>query len=137
MQIFDVLSNCSELVRGVAWKGFDDGWRWWRWLCHITGIETELDLRTADRDVLIDIIIRQQAVIEGLKKRVTQLSGGWIRRTREVIDLSQITEVPDRCFSHLVPGKSLPSRQGKLVGRGSYDVPGRFVLCEREWADLR
>ena len=47
------------------------GWQ----LCHITGMETESDLRTADRDTLIAIIIRQQAIIEGLEKRVAQLEG--------------------------------------------------------------
>ena len=34
-----------------------------------------IDLRTADRDVLIGIIIRQQAIIERLEKRIAQLEG--------------------------------------------------------------
>ena len=38
-------------------------------------METESDLRTADRDTLIAIIIRQQAIIESLEKRVAQLEG--------------------------------------------------------------
>ena len=45
-------------------------------------METESDLRTADRDTLIalivqqrDLIIRQQALIESLEKRVAQLEG--------------------------------------------------------------
>ena len=38
-------------------------------------METGTDLRTADRDTLIAIIIRQQAIIESLEKRVGQLEG--------------------------------------------------------------
>ena len=38
-------------------------------------MEHEIDLTTADRDVLIDIIMRQQAIIERLEKRVAQLEG--------------------------------------------------------------
>ena len=38
-------------------------------------MDGEIDLRTADRDVLIGIIIRQQAVIERLEKRIAQLEG--------------------------------------------------------------
>ena len=38
-------------------------------------METGIDLRTADRDTLIAIIIRQQAIIENLEKRVAQLEG--------------------------------------------------------------
>ena len=45
-------------------------------------METGIDLRTADRDTLIalivqqrDLIIRQQAIIESLEKRVAQLEG--------------------------------------------------------------
>ena len=52
------------------------------WLCHITGMDSETDLSTADRDVLIAIVIRQeaiiarqQAIIEGLEQRVAQLEG--------------------------------------------------------------
>ena len=47
--------------------------RWW--LCHIVGMDTEIDLKTADRDVLIAIIVRQQAIIERLEKRIAQLEG--------------------------------------------------------------
>ena len=35
----------------------------------------EIDLTTADRDVLIDIILRQQAIIERLEKRIAQPEG--------------------------------------------------------------
>ena len=38
-------------------------------------MEREIDLATANRDVLIGIIVRQQAIIEGLEKRVAQLEG--------------------------------------------------------------
>ena len=38
-------------------------------------MDTETDLRTAHRDVLIGIIIRQQAIIEELEKRIAQLEG--------------------------------------------------------------
>ncbi len=44
-------------------------------LCHIVGMDTEIDLKTADRDVLIAIIVRQQAIIERLEKRIAQLEG--------------------------------------------------------------
>ena len=47
--------------------------RWW--LCHIVGMDTEIDLKTADRDVLIAIIVRQQAIIERLEKRIGQFEG--------------------------------------------------------------
>ena len=38
-------------------------------------MDGEIDLRTVDRDVLIGIIIRQQAIIERLEKRVAQSEG--------------------------------------------------------------
>ena len=38
-------------------------------------MEHEIDLTTADRDVLIGIIVRQQAIIERLEKRIAQLEG--------------------------------------------------------------
>ena len=38
-------------------------------------MEREIDLATADRDVLIGIIVRQQASIERLGKRIAQLEG--------------------------------------------------------------
>ena len=38
-------------------------------------MDGEIDLRTADRDVLIGVIIRQQAIIEQLDKRIAQLEG--------------------------------------------------------------
>ena len=38
-------------------------------------METGIDLRTADRDTLIAIIMRQQAIIDQLEKRVAQLEG--------------------------------------------------------------
>ncbi len=39
------------------------------------GIDREIDLKTADRDVLIAIIVRQQVIIERLEKRIAQLEG--------------------------------------------------------------
>ena len=42
---------------------------------NIRGMDAQTDLRTADREVLIDIIIRQQAIIESLEKRIAQLEG--------------------------------------------------------------
>ena len=45
-------------------------------------MNAEFDLRTADRDTLIGIIIRQQAIMESLEKRVAQLEGRAIRRRR-------------------------------------------------------
>ena len=38
-------------------------------------MEKEIDLATASRDVLTGIILRQQAVIEGLEKRIAELEG--------------------------------------------------------------
>ena len=38
-------------------------------------MDGEIDLTTADRDVLIAIIVRQQAIIESLEKRIAQLEG--------------------------------------------------------------
>ena len=38
-------------------------------------MDKEIDLKTADRDVLIAIIVRQQAIIERLEKRIAQLEG--------------------------------------------------------------
>ena len=38
-------------------------------------MDAEIDLSTADWDVLIAIIERQQAIIEGLEKRIAQLEG--------------------------------------------------------------
>ena len=38
-------------------------------------MDREIDLATADRDVLIAIIVRQQAIIERLEKRIAQLEG--------------------------------------------------------------
>ncbi len=38
-------------------------------------MDKEIDLTTADRDVLIAIIVRQQAIIESLEKRIPQLEG--------------------------------------------------------------
>ena len=124
-------------------------------------MDGEIDLTTADRDVLIGIIVRQQALIESLEKRVaplegrvrsdgsrrmpglkskaerkpaqpkkprkprphgfararmtptqrvehvveqcpdcgTQLSGGWAQRTREVVDLPQVSvEVTEHVY---------------------------------------
>ena len=38
-------------------------------------MDTEIDLRTADRDVLIGIIVRQQAIIERLEKCIALWKG--------------------------------------------------------------
>ena len=38
-------------------------------------MDREIDLKTADRDVLIAIIVRQQVIIERLEKRIAQLEG--------------------------------------------------------------
>ena len=38
-------------------------------------MERKVDLSTASRDVLIEIITRQQAIIEGLERRIAQLEG--------------------------------------------------------------
>ena len=38
-------------------------------------MDPEIDLITADRDVLIGIIVRQQAIIERLEERIAQLEG--------------------------------------------------------------
>ena len=50
-------------------------WRWRCGLCHIPDMGVENDLEAADRDVLIAVIVREQAVIEGLEKRVAHLEG--------------------------------------------------------------
>ena len=42
---------------------------------NMRGMDAQTDLRTADREVLIEIIIRQQAIIESLEKRIAQLEG--------------------------------------------------------------
>ena len=38
-------------------------------------MDQEIDLQTADRDVLIAIIVRQQVIIERLEQRIAQLEG--------------------------------------------------------------
>jgi hypothetical protein len=43
-------------------------------------VDAEIDLSITNRDVLTGIIVRQQAVIEGLEKRVAQLEGQAKRR---------------------------------------------------------
>ena len=50
------------------------------WLCHIQGMDTEVDLTTVDRDVLIAIIAELQAVIERLQR--TDCRTGGHRRNR-------------------------------------------------------
>ena len=50
-------------------------------------MDREIDLTSADRDTLIAIIVRQQAIIERLEQRIAQLeglakSGGWQRNAR-------------------------------------------------------
>ena len=50
-------------------------WHGWRWLCHIQGVDTEVDLTTVDRAVLIAIIAELQAVIERLQRWIAELEG--------------------------------------------------------------
>ena len=38
-------------------------------------MEKDIDIATASRDVVIGIIVGQQAVIEGLEKRISRLEG--------------------------------------------------------------
>ncbi len=45
-----------------------EGWHGWRWLCHIQGMDTEVDLTTVDRDVLIEQLQRRIAELEGQAK---------------------------------------------------------------------
>ena len=60
----------------LKWRDLVWGWLALRVvLCHITGMEGKIDLGTADRDTLIGIIIRQQAIIESLEKRIAHLEG--------------------------------------------------------------
>ena len=67
----------------VNWpKAGCQSWHGWRWLCHIEGVDTESDLTTASRDVLIAIIaqlqatvLEQQRVIERLERRIAELEG--------------------------------------------------------------
>ncbi len=47
----------------------------WRWLCRITGVDTEVDLRDASREELLGIIARQQALIAELQRGVEELEG--------------------------------------------------------------
>ena len=49
---------------------------------NMRGLDAQTDLRTADREVLIEISIRQQAIIESLEQRIVQLAGRAIRRRR-------------------------------------------------------
>ena len=49
---------------------------------NMRGMDAQTDLRTADREVLIEIIIRQQAIIESLEKRIAQWKGGPKPRVR-------------------------------------------------------
>ena len=143
-------------------------------------MEREIDLATADRDVLIGIIVRQQASIEGLEKRIaqlegqaksggsrgmpglkpkadrkpappqqprqprphgfarvrmtptqrvehalgncpdcgTQLSGGWIQRTREVIDVPQ---VPAEVTEHVYIARTCPGCRRRCIPAAQLD----------------
>ena len=56
-------------------RNSSDFWHGWRWLCHIQGVDTEVDLTTVDRAVLIAIIAELQAVIERLQRRIAELEG--------------------------------------------------------------
>ena len=54
-------------------------WGWLalgRQLCKVRGVETEIDLRTADRDTLSGSIIRQQAIMERLEQRAQSKGSG-------------------------------------------------------------
>ena len=66
--------NSSDLVRSGR-RRVAEGWHGWRWLCHIQGMDTEVDLTTVDRAVLIAIIAELQAVIERLQRRIAELEG--------------------------------------------------------------
>ena len=59
----------------MAEGGLPKVWHGWRWLCHIQGMDTEVDLTTVDRAVLIAIIAELQAVIERLQRRIAELEG--------------------------------------------------------------
>ena len=59
----------------MAEGGVAERWHGWRWLCHIQGMDTEVDLTTVDRAVLIAIIAELQAVIERLQRRIAELEG--------------------------------------------------------------
>ena len=61
----------------MARRRVAERWHGWRWLCHIQGMDmdTEVDLTTVDRDVLIAIIAELQAVIERLQRRIAELEG--------------------------------------------------------------
>ena len=56
-------------------EGVGERWRWWRRLCHISEMDREIDLTSTGRDMLIAIIVSQQAIIAGLEKRIAQLEG--------------------------------------------------------------
>ena len=45
-------------------------------------MDPEIDLSTADRDVLITIIARQRAIIERREKRIAQLEAGLCTKVR-------------------------------------------------------
>ncbi len=47
----------------------------WCWLCHTTGVDTEVDLSAASREELLGIIASQQAVIAELQRLVEELQG--------------------------------------------------------------
>ena len=70
-----LVGNNSELERWIGRKRLGKRWRRLQWLCHISGVERKIDLKTAGRDVLIDIIAQQQATIALLEKRIAQLEG--------------------------------------------------------------
>jgi hypothetical protein len=56
-------------------NGLGKLWRCrWR-LCHRSGMDGNSDLRTAAQSALIDIIVRQRAIIDGLEKRIAQWEG--------------------------------------------------------------
>ena len=67
--------NSSDLVRRIGRSRVAERWHGWRWLCHIQRIDTEVDLTTVDRAVLIAIIAELQAVIERLQRRIAELEG--------------------------------------------------------------
>ena len=61
------------------------------WLYDTGGMDAEIDLNAASRDVLIAIIVQQQAIIERLKRRIAQLESQGQAVLRDIHDLGPST----------------------------------------------